>query len=211
MRAYCVLAVVGLLTASSAFAQPGRGPMLGGYGGMMVPGYYQLGQESVQKQIDLVPEQKQKLEAISKKFMEDSQAAWKGQDWTKLRELPDAERQAKMKEMQDSVAKTMEAAKKEVEAVLLPHQIEKLKKLDFRQRASGMLYTPSVLEKLALTEEQKAKLKQVREEQQKKMAQLTEETMDKTMEVLTPEQQKQLEELGSKGWQGGGFMPGGGR
>jgi Spy/CpxP family protein refolding chaperone len=191
--------------------KPGEGPGYPMYFG--VPGFYMLGMENVQKQLELLPEQKEKLREIAKKYQEDSRQVYQGHDWTKFRELPQEEQRAKYREMQERYTKLGDEAKKAAEAVLLPHQINKIKQLELRQRISGMLYNPGTLDQIGFTAEQKEKLKALREEQQKKMAELQEEMMDKTMGLLTPEQQKQLEELSSKPFQprvlGGERKPGG--
>jgi Spy/CpxP family protein refolding chaperone len=159
-----------------------------------LPGYYMLQQENVQKELELVADQKAKLQEIAKKYAEGMQEDAKI-DWAKVRELPAEEQKKKYDEMRQAYTKRTEDVKKQVENVLLPHQIQALKKLETRTRASSMLYMPNVLEKINVTEEQKAKMQKVREDLQKKMMQLQQETLDKTLEVLTPEQRKQLDEL----------------
>jgi Spy/CpxP family protein refolding chaperone len=173
------------------------GPMY--YG---LPGYYMLQQENVQKEIELVPEQKAKLQEIAKKYYEGMQEDAKI-DWAKVRELPAEEQKKKYEEIQQAYTKRAADVKKQVEDVLLPHQLQTLKKLENRTRAASLLYMPNVLEKIGVTEEQKKKMQQVREDIQKKMAQLQQETLDKTLEVLTPEQRKKLDEAAEemyKGW-----------
>jgi Spy/CpxP family protein refolding chaperone len=167
-----------------------------------LPGYYMLQQENVQKEIELVPEQKAKLQEIAKKYYEGMQEDAKI-DWAKVRELPAEEQKKKYEEIQQAYTKRAADVKKQVEDVLLPHQLQTLKKLENRTRAASLLYMPNVLEKIGVTEEQKKKMQQVREDIQKKMAQLQQETLDKTLEVLTPEQRKKLDEAAEemyKGW-----------
>lgn len=176
---------------------------------LMLPAYSALAQESVQKQIELVPEQKEKLREISRKYVEEIQGVGRF-DWSKWGELSQEERKAKTEEMQKRYSDATAAAKKAIEEVLLPHQIDKLKQIEFHTRASGLLYAPNVLEQIGLTEEQKNQLKQLREEQQKKMAALMEEMMEKTLNVLNEEQRKKLEEISNRPWQGfqrGGVRP----
>jgi len=175
---------------------------------LMLPAYSALAQESVQKQIELVPEQKEKLREISRKYLEEIQGVGR-LDWSKWGELSQEERRAKTEEMQKRYSDAQAAAKKAIEEILLPHQIDRLKQIEFRTRASGMLYAPNVIEQIGLTEEQKNRLKQLREEQQKKMAALMEETLEKTLDLLNDEQRKKLEELSNRPWQG--FQWGGGQ
>ncbi len=175
---------------------------------LMLPAYSALAQESVQKQIELVPEQKEKLREISRKYLEEIQGTGRI-DWSKWGEMSQEERKAKTEEMQKRYSDAQASAKKAIEEVLLPHQIDKLKQIEFRNRASSLLYAPNVIEQIGLTEEQRNKLKQLREEQQKKMAALMEETMEKTLDVLNDEQRKKLEEMSNRPWQG--FQWGGGQ
>ncbi len=177
---------------------------------LVLPAYSALGQESVQKQIELVPEQKEKLREISRKYVEEIQGVGR-LDWSKWGELSQEERKAKTDEMQKRYSDATAVAKKAIEDVLLPHQIDKLKQLEFRSRASSLLYAPNVIEQIGLTEEQKNQLRQLREEQQKKMAALMEETMDKTLELLNAEQRQKLEEMSNRPWQGFQWGGGGGR
>jgi Spy/CpxP family protein refolding chaperone len=219
-RSLCALAVVAAVLMFVVVApvvgaeEPKAKPViLGGAGGMYygLPGYYMLQQENVQKEIELVPEQKAKLQEIAKKYAEGMQAD-ANTDWAKIRELPAEEQKKKMDEIRQVYAKRTEDVKKQVEGVLLPHQLQTLKKLETRTRASSMLYMPNVLEKINITEEQKAKMQKVREDIQKKMMLLQQETLDKTLEVLTPEQRKKLDELTEEMYsRPGGFwaQPGG--
>lgn len=166
-----------------------------------IPGHYLLGMEYVQKQLDLVSDQKDKLVAVARKYQDDSQQLWKNADWSKWRELPPEEQRKKYDEVQNTFAKLTADAQQQVEAVLLPHQQTSLRRMELRQRLGGMLYSPAVLEKIGFSDQQKEQLKQLREEQQKKYMQLQEEMMDKTMELLSPVQQQQLEEIGAQGYQ----------
>jgi Spy/CpxP family protein refolding chaperone len=195
-------ALAPLAVAQEAKAEPKKveTPPRGGVGyGYGLPGYYMLQMEYVQKELELVPEQKRKLEEIAKSYMEARQQTARV-DWAKIRELPAEEQKKKHAEMQQAYTKAAEDAKKQVEAVLLPHQLQTLKRIESRQRAAMMLYIPAVLEKINVTEGQKKRMQQVRDEIQRKIQQLQQETIDKVFEVLTPEQRKQLEEMGTTGY-----------
>ena len=58
-----------------------------------VPGYYSLQMKHVQEQLELLDEQKQKLEELGKKYYEEMRAQYSGQDWTKVREMSAEDRQ----------------------------------------------------------------------------------------------------------------------
>lgn len=209
-----VIVALGALSAGAAEAERGEGPA-SRWGGrvftapggdfFMVPGYATLSQESVQKQVELVPEQKERLREIAKKYLEEMQSLGR-RDWSKWADLSAEERQAQMQEMQKKYADAAAAAKKAVEDILLPHQIEKLKQIELRNRLPGLINVPNILERIGLSDEQKDRLRKLREEQQRKMTELMQETLDKSLDVLTPEQRKKLEELAESPWGAlGGF------
>lgn len=164
-----------------------------------VPGYYQLGMPNVQKELELVPEQIEKLKELGKKYYEEARAdqnVWK--DWQKM--TPD-ERKAKSAEVREKYKKRAEAMKAEVEKILLPHQLDKLKQIDFRRRAPYALQSPSTLKKLGINDQQQEKLKQIREKLVEEYQQMQKKALDDALKVLTPEQKKQLEEqLSTRGY-----------
>jgi hypothetical protein len=92
---------------------------------------------------------------------------------------------------------------KELDKVLLPHQIERLKQIDLqsklRQRGSNALTSGDVAKALNLTDEQREKLEkraaEVQEELQTKIRELQVEARQKMIDVLTPEQQAQLQKM----------------
>jgi Spy/CpxP family protein refolding chaperone len=169
-----------------------------------IPGLYQLGAEKVQKELELVDEQKQKLREIGKKYQEQSREAWAG--W---KDIPADQRQAKMTEIREKTQKMAEQARKDAEGVLLAHQLDALKKIIFRQRARYSLQNPRTQQEIGLDDAQKKQLTELRAELQKRMQELNEEMLDKTLKVLKPEQLKKLE---VSSWQslGRGYGYGGG-
>jgi Spy/CpxP family protein refolding chaperone len=157
-----------------------------------LPGFWQLRMESVQKDLELVPEQIEKLKQIGKEYYEDlraQRAQWK--DWGKLTQ---EERMAKYKEMREKQMKRAEAVRKQVEKVLLPHQLKALEEMNFRRMASSMLYQPRVMQNVGITEEQKAKIQKIRQEMMDKYQKLQKESLDQILKLLTPEQQQKLRE-----------------
>jgi len=170
---------------------PGAGVSLGLYG---LPGFWMLAQENVQKELELSAEQKEKLLAIAKKSQEQSR-----QDWAEVAKLPREEQAQAMNELREKTAKRSAEVRKEVEAVLLPKQLERLKEIRFRLQAPAMLQNPRTLEQLGLTDQQKQDLRQLREELQKKMQELQKENTEKALKVLSPEQIEKLKEMPTPG------------
>jgi Spy/CpxP family protein refolding chaperone len=208
MRGGIAVVVVSLL-ATVAMSQrvqvrrlgQGGQPVIGNVG---IPGMYMLGTEKVQKKLELVDEQKQKLQDIAKKYREQVREAWSG--W---QEVPADKRQAKMTEIREKTKKLAEQARKDAEGVLLKHQLDALKELVFRSRAQYSLQNARVQQEIGLDEAQRTKLRELRNQLQERIQELNAEMLDKALEVLTPEQRKKLEDAS---WQsvGQGYNFGGG-
>jgi len=197
-----LLVAVMLVPAVMFAAEEGRGPFQGAPGPMSyyLPGYYLLQQEYVQKELELVPEQKKRLEEIAKKVYEDMQEDQK--QWARYREMTPEEQREFFTKMRQRYQKRADDAKAEVEKVLLPHQLELLKKIEERQRLGAYLNWPQMLERLGLSEEQKKKIADIRNQSQQKSKELQQKLMEvyqesqaKILDVLTAEQRKLLEEL----------------
>ena len=144
MFAVAALAVIALC-ASPAFAQQpggrggrgGRGGFGGGFGGGGFGGggvTALLQDEAVRTELDLVDEQISKLTEISSKLREDLQAANQGFDFGALRDLSEDERNARFAEIREKNEKVVAESQKEIDAVLLPHQRERLKQLQVQSQ-----------------------------------------------------------------------------
>lgn len=164
-----------------------------------VPGYYMLARKSVQDQLELTEEQIKKLKELGQKYVEGMRY-----DWKDYQNLSQEERQAKWAEHREKQQKLMEEIRGQAEDLLLPHQLDALKKINFRQRAPWTLQNPRMLEELNVSEEQKAQLKEIRDSMQEQIRKLQEESLDKALGVLTDEQRKKLEEMSAPGWSYGG-------
>lgn len=207
-RAHClvvvaaVAAIVGAIQVAEAFqvkvvqAQPGQVQRT--YGTFpAVQGFYMLRMPNVQKDLELIPEQVEKLEKIGKQYYDQMR-----QDWSGMGDLSPEERQKKYQEVRQQQQKRAEEVAKQIKEVLLPQQLKQLEDMNFRSRAPYMLRSPQVMEKLELTEEQKEKLKKAQEDLQEKMRELQKEAFDDALKVLTKEQKKQLREITEQGYQG---------
>ncbi len=202
MKIAMLLVTVVLLPTVVLAAEDSRSAFQGwpGPGYYYLPGYYMLQQEYVQKELELVPEQKKRLEEIAKKVYEDMQEDQK--QWAKYRDMTPEERQEFFAKMRERYQKRIEDAKAEVEKVLLPHQLALLRKIEERQRLGTYLSWPQMLERLGLSEEQKKKIADIRNQTQQKTRELQQklteayqESQAKLLDVLTPEQRNRLEEL----------------
>jgi hypothetical protein len=119
-------------------------------------------------------------------------------DWAKFPAMSLEERQKFHKEISDRYAKRAEETGKQMEQVLTPKQIEKLKDIEFRQRVMGMIHTHQVRAQLGLTNEQIQKVTTAHAEMRSKMAQVQRESQEKIFGLLTPKQMKELREISDK-------------
>ncbi len=156
-----------------------------------VPGYWSLRTESVQKELKLSDEQKKKLKQISKSYYDQIRQGPQ-QDLAKYREMSPEERRKNYGQIAEKRRQRLDAARKQVEAVLTADQLDALKTIEFRTRAASLLRNPKILEKLGLSEEQKEKLRKNWEDLSDQMQRLLRESAQKALQILTP---KQLEEL----------------
>lgn len=153
--------------------------------------YWGLTRPEIQKELELLPEQIEKLKELAKRFWEHQQNLYKGIDWAKM--TPE-ERTAKWKEVFQLRRQQQEEVRKEIEKILMPAQIATLRDIQFRQYATGYLWTPRIAEKIGLTDEQKTQLDKLRQEYREKQMQLMRELMEKQLNILTPEQREKLKQ-----------------
>jgi len=159
-----------------------------------LPGFWMLGQGNVQKELSLTDEQKDKLLALAKKYQDESR-----QEWVEVSNLPREKRQERLAELRKKADKRTAEVRKEVEAVLQPRQVERLKELRFRLLAGALLQNPATLKRLEVTPEQEEKLRQLREELQQKIQELQQQNTEKALSVLTPEQREKLKDVPAPG------------
>lgn len=199
--------------AAAAFAQPPqpgndqgrggpRGPGgFGGPGGGFFGGGGLLGlaaRDEVQQELQLVDEQKDKVRGITED-MRDKVRDLFGQ----MRDLNEDERRARFDEIRTKVEGLNGDMEKQLEKVLLPHQLDRLKQIDLqtkvRYRGAEALTSSDIAKTLNLTDEQREKLEkraaEVQEELQTKIRQLQVDARKKMLDVLTPDQQAQLEKM----------------
>ena len=197
------------LCVSEVSAQP-PGPPPGGFGAPGGPGGFGGGggvlgiamRDEVQQELQLVDEQKDKLRAIGEDARNRMRDEMRGM-FEQMRDLSDDERRAKFDEIRTKMESMNADMEKELDKVLLPHQMERLKQIDLqskiRQRGSSALTGGDVAKALNLSDEQREKLEkraaEVQEELQAKIRDLQAEARQKMIDVLTPEQQAQLQKM----------------
>jgi hypothetical protein len=154
----------------------------------------------IQKEIELVPEQKEKIDKIRKDYYDKTRQLYKD-----LQGVDPSERYKKLYEKRKQLSQEVE---QEVRKVLLKHQVERMRQImlqmALRQYGSTRaLKSDEIAKALNITEEQQAKLqeaeREARQEMQKKYQEfykkLREEMLEKVLSVLDEKQRAQLKDM----------------
>jgi hypothetical protein len=198
---------LGLLAAmaSPAWAQRGRGFGGGGFGG----GGALLTNKSVQQELKVSGDQATKLAALA-----DEQRT-KGQELrTKLQDLPQDERQAKMREYMTTASADLQ---KGLGTILKPEQLKRYNQIQTQQMGVAAFSSPRVQEALKLTDDQKTQIRELAQARQgagrggfqdlrnasaderqaalKKMADNRKAALDKVVALLNADQKTTWKEL----------------
>jgi Spy/CpxP family protein refolding chaperone len=207
----CLAGAVALsLLPSLTFAQPGRGGFGGGGGGEM----FLLNDENVQKDLEILDSQKEKITALREKITEEMRSMFQGGGGGQ--------------DAREKIREKMEGFQKEMNDILLPHQRERLKQIGVQSRLRFGNTSNAIGDALELSEDDKKKLadkdKELTAEMNKEMTKIREKYRDKLLEVLSPEQRAKWKQLvgnpvefaapqfgqGGRGGPGGGGPGGGG-
>lgn len=192
--------VEGAPTAIRSFVQGIAGG--GGVGYSMMPFWaarspdQMLSQKQFQDELDLQEEQIEKIAAIRKEAQTKQREVYKG-----LNEIDARKRGEFIREMQ---LVNREFVEKEIEKVLLPHQVKRMKEIQtqmsLKSQGTWALRQGRLAEALGITKEQQAELqkkameaqRKIQEETQKLKAKLEAEILD---DVLSKEQRSKLKQL----------------
>ncbi|MGO8744635.1 MAG: Spy/CpxP family protein refolding chaperone [Thermoguttaceae bacterium] len=207
-----LLAMAAMALCTTAWSQPGpgRGGFGRGMGGMQSPAMMWgllLRAPTVQKELNLTDDQKEKL----KEYSDKAQAAMR-ELFAGMQDLSADERAAKMAENRKKLDGQAEEAKKTIEGILLPNQLDRLKEVALQRRGPQALADKEVQTSLALTDDQKDKIKTIGEDTMKKAQEiraeggdpqeartkvqsLAKEAQEKVMELLTAEQKEKFEKM----------------
>lgn len=187
------------LFTAPAMAQGGRG-FGGGGGGAML-----LTNKSVQQELKVTDEQAEKLKGLADGIREKHK-----DDFSKLQDIPQADRQAKMQEIGREVNAEIHKA---LPDVLKADQVKRFTQIQVQAGGPNSFSQPRVQEKLTLTDDQKAKIGEInqglqasmrdlrqsfqndREGAMKKMTESRKEASDKIHALLTEDQKKAWKEL----------------
>lgn len=208
----CLAGAVALcMLPSLASAQPGRGGGGGGFGGGFGGGgdIMLLNDENVQKDLEILDDQKEKLASLRDKIGEEMRSLFQGGG-----------------DARDKIREKMEDFQKEMNDILLPHQRDRLKQIGVQSRLRFGSTSTAIGDALELSDDDKKKLadkdKELTVEMNKEIAKIREKYRDKLLDVLGPEQKAKWKQLVGnpiefaptpqfgQGGQGGGRGPGGG-
>jgi Spy/CpxP family protein refolding chaperone len=192
------------LSWQPASAQPPGGGFQfgGGFGGGGLLG--SVNDANVQKELELLDDQVEKLRDLQRKIGEARRESFQGVSFRELQQLPEDERRAKFEEMRTKSDEKRKELEKEAENILLPSQVERLKQINIqnqlRSRSTADVLASSELKaELNLTDAQIEELKKAQEEAQaelrKKLERVQEEAREKVLSVLTPEQRAKIKKL----------------
>ncbi len=207
-RLLIAVAVIGLAVGPVVAQQPGQGR--GGFGGFTEsPGQQKLrylGNEAVQKELELANDQK----ADVKKLSDEAEARRREGAGNRgdFQNLSQEEREKRFAELRQRAETQGKETLKKIEAVLLPHQMDRLQQIYVQVRGVDVLSDADVAKELALNDKQKEQLTAIRDDIRQKMFQggqggfdrerfaaLTKERDDKSLAVLTAEQKAKYEKM----------------
>lgn len=182
-------------------SSPGTMNFVGGLGGdfvMPAPDpWSMLNNPSVQKDLELVGDQLEKVKELQSEFaqqMKDQIGDFQkgGLSRDRLKGLPEL------------MKKLREQQREQMQGLLLPHQVERLKQVAFQTHmkqagAEGALTSEAVAEQLGITEEQierlKTRSKEIKAKLAEDMAKLKEKAQQELLMELTPDQRAKIKEM----------------
>ena len=200
-----LLAVIALFcSADILMAQPGRGGNRGGFGGFGTSGLQLLGQDGIQKELELVDDQIETLKEIQEEQRDAMRETFMGMR-EKFQNMDESERSGAWTEIQEELKSSNEKYDGLANDVLLPHQVARLKQLLVQNQtrrsggASSGTLPPTLVEELGITDEQMEALKEKAEEVRKKMdekiAKIRKQAEEEILSVLDSDQRAKYKEL----------------
>lgn len=187
------------LGGGPAFAFGGELNMVGGDFVMPAPDpWSMINNPSVQKDLELVGDQLKRVQEMQKEHSEEMR-----------RQIGDLKKGGSidldnMKKMREVIESLQARQKEELQQLLLPHQIQRLRQVALQTHmrqagTAGALSNAEVAEELGISEAQikqlKEKAKELREQLEKDVKALQEKMKESLIAELTPEQQAKLKEM----------------
>ena len=149
-----------------------RGGQRGGQIGRSISRSQLLRSEDVQKELNVTDAQMETIKEAMDAFRKDNPSS--RPDITALRNLSGEERAAKIQEMREASAKSAKEADSVLDALLEPAQAKRLGEISFQLKAQAglgrLLDSDEIREQLSVTEEQVAKLTEIKEAAEKALS-----------------------------------------
>jgi Spy/CpxP family protein refolding chaperone len=160
---------------------------------------HMLAAEQVQKELELVEEQRTKLRQLAEEHQAQTQRVF-----SELRRPRDGDNPPRPDDIGKRLREIETAQRQKVEEILLPHQRKRIQEIALRTRLKqrgtvGTLGDKELAKQLEITDEQQERLRKraqdVQAELEKKIARLREEARDEIFEELTTSQRQKLKEM----------------
>lgn len=171
-------------------------PSYGWYGGGD-SGMHLLHDPSVMKDLELVDDQKERLNQVRKDYGKQLRDVMK--QFSKAKN--DQER---IKELQEEMQLIQKEQSEAMSNVLLPHQLDRIKQVSNQMQmnsmgTAGALQYGNLAKELEITDDQKKKLAKIQQDLQKQIAEATkrlqESAKKKVMQELTADQRSKLDDM----------------
>jgi hypothetical protein len=224
--AFMALGTILVVVAATAQAQRGGG----GFG--TPSGYQLLANKSVQEELKLTDEQKTKVKEVTDKiFAEAKEKGFGGGKGGFNKDATKEEREKALAKIREAAKETNDKAMKELTPILKEEQVKRLKQIEHQQMRMAVFTDAETSKALAITDEQKEKIKGIAEEVTKdtgeintairnkemdfkdggkKMEAIRKDGMDKALAILTDDQKSKYKALVGEPFEyraefGGGF------
>lgn len=155
-------ALCALLVASTALAQPGGGGRRGGgfFGGPGMSVTRLLAMPEVQKELGLSDDEIKQVQTASDALRQQAQSG-NQPNFRNFRNMSDDERAKARADMRAQFEKNNKAAEDKMGTILTADQMTRLKQLELQAQGAEALTTSAIVDKLKITDEQKAKIQKV--------------------------------------------------
>lgn len=234
-KLFAFMALGTILVVVAATAQAQRG----GFGGGTQSAYQLLNNKSVQEELKLTDEQKSKVkEVVDKIFAEAKEKGGGfGGGFKNFKDMSQEEREKAFAKIAEANKATNEKAMKELSPVLKEEQLKRLKQIEVQQMRMGAFTDAETGKALAITDQQKEKIKGIADETgkdareiqtaifskemdakdgNKKIEAIRKDGMDKVLAILTDDQKTKYKAMVGEPFEyrpefGGGFGGGKGK
>jgi len=164
-----------------------RATAAAGESSVVIPGVWSLQLAQAQEELGLSAEQGERRRGIAAEYHEAMR-----DDAAPLADAAPEQRLALYEAMRYKQAARLESARRAVEQVLTPEQLDRLILAELRTRGAWALQSPQLQEQLGRSAQQKQKLRENREQLTRQGRQLQQEALEESLRVLSPEQVEKL-------------------